>query len=83
MTTMFGWVTYEIIVPRTDPDRCERCSGTGRFVRGSMNDEHGRMMPAGPGGECFRCGGKGKLTPKDVKRNQYYDTHNIPTGDRF
>ena len=70
MTTMFGWVTYEVLVGRADDDRCERCSGTGRFVRGNLNGK-----PAGPGGECFRCAGKGKLNADDRKRNEYYDTH--------
>lgn len=70
MTTMFGWVTYEVLVERARKDRCERCSGTGRYVRGNLNGK-----PAGPGGECFRCLGKGYQTEEDEKRNAAYDIH--------
>ncbi len=69
-TSMLGWVDYEILVPRSSPDRCERCSGTGRFVRGTLN---GR--PAGPGGECFRCLGKGYQDESDRTRNAAFDRH--------
>lgn len=47
---------------------CGRCAGTGRFV---TRVENGR--PIGPGGACFRCGGKGAQTWEDGKRNHYFD----------
>lgn len=68
MTSMLGWVTYEVL--DKSADRCERCSGTGRFVRGTLNGK-----PAGPGGVCFRCNGKGKQDKSDAVRNAAYDRH--------
>ncbi len=50
--------------------RCGRCASTGRFITGNHNGK-----PTGPGGPCFRCGGKGKHNQADRKRNDYYDTH--------
>jgi hypothetical protein len=47
---------------------CKRCAGTGQFITGSLN---GR--PVGPGGICFRCGGKGHQTPEDSHRNYWSD----------
>ncbi len=47
---------------------CARCAGTGQFVTGMLNG-----VPTGPGGVCFRCGGKGYHNPRDRKRNAYYD----------
>lgn len=49
---------------------CERCCGTGRFITGTLNGK-----PTGPGGICFRCNGKGHQTPRDERRNDYYDQH--------
>lgn len=54
----------------TENRPCERCGQTGRFITGSMN---GR--PTGPGGICYRCGGKGHQTPADRRRNYGYDCH--------
>jgi DnaJ-class molecular chaperone len=50
--------------------QCERCAGTGQFITGSMNGK-----PTGPGGICFRCGGKGHQTDADERRNYGYDIH--------
>ena len=49
---------------------CRRCAGTGRFITYVENN-----VPKGPGGECFRCSGKGEQTLKDAKRNEYHDMH--------
>jgi len=49
---------------------CGRCAGTGNFITGTTNG-----VPTGPGGACFRCGGKGYQTAKDMRRNAYYDAH--------
>lgn len=50
--------------------RCDRCAGTGRFITMCLNGK-----PTGPGGECYRCQGKGYQTAEDEKRNEYYDMH--------
>lgn len=47
---------------------CGRCAGTGQFITYVENG-----APKGPGGECFRCAGKGWQTPKDEKRCEAYD----------
>lgn len=47
---------------------CGRCARTGQFITGTVNGK-----PTGPGGECFRCQGKGHHTQVDRKRNYWYD----------
>ena len=52
--------------------KCKRCGGTGRFVTYVENGK-----PRGPGGPCFRCGGKGYQDHKDGHRNRVHDIHYI------
>lgn len=47
---------------------CKRCAGTGRYVIGTENG-----APKFGGGECYRCGGKGRQVADDATRNRYYD----------
>lgn len=47
---------------------CGRCAGTGQFITGSNNGK-----PTGPGGACFRCGGKGYHNQADRRRNYGYE----------
>jgi len=47
---------------------CRRCVGTGQFITMVVNGH-----PKGPGGICFRCGGKGYHNEADRKRNLGYD----------
>lgn len=49
---------------------CRRCAGTGQFI---TRVENGR--PTGPGGLCFRCGGKGVQTAEDGKRNLFFERY--------
>jgi hypothetical protein len=58
--------------PTSQPLRetCERCAGTGQFITGTLNGK-----PTGPGGPCFRCGGKGYQTDADRRRNYGYDNY--------
>ena len=58
--------------------RCGRCSATGRFITYVENGQ-----PKGPGGECFRCCGKGYQTYSDVKRNEVHDMHWYPISAPF
>lgn len=51
---------------------CRRCAGTGRFITYVENG-----VPKGPGGECFRCSGKGEQTLADARRNAYHDEHQV------
>ena len=70
-------MTYTVLVERGRKDRCERCAGTGRFVTGTLNG-----VPAGPGGECFRCHGKGYQTAEDERRNTGYDRYAVSRAIR-
>lgn len=47
---------------------CSRCAGTGQFITYVENG-----VPKGPGGPCYRCGGKGVQTVADHRRNYGYD----------
>ncbi len=76
MDSGFGW-TGEIRVDDTCTKvagtfHCGRCAGTGAFITYVENGK-----PRGPGGQCFRCNGKGRHTQADRKRNLYYDMHNF------
>lgn len=52
--------------------RCRRCAGTGRYVTMVVNNR-----PTGPGGECFRCEGKGEQDEADARRNWGYDRYAV------
>ncbi len=55
---------------REVPIPCRRCSMTGRFITGTLNGQ-----PTGPGGVCFRCGGKAWQNDEDARRNWGADIH--------
>lgn len=61
-----------VIAAREALVRCGRCAGTGMFVTRVENGE-----PKGPGGACYRCGGKGLQNEADARRNNYHDIHQI------
>ena len=76
---LFGW-TGEIRVDDTATHiggnfGCGRCAMTGAFITGTENGK-----PYGPGGDCFRCGGKGWHGLEDRKRNLGHDMHYIGRG---
>lgn len=50
--------------------KCRRCAGTGRFITMVENGQ-----PKGPGGACYRCGGKGFQNDDDARRNYGADMH--------
>ena len=52
--------------------RCKRCAGTGQFITGSVNGQ-----PTGPGGDCFRCQGKGRQNGADGHRNRVHVRHYV------
>jgi hypothetical protein len=51
---------------------CDGCRGDGVYY-GAGSVVNGHFV--GFKGTCYRCHGKGSQTPKDVKRNRYYDNH--------
>lgn len=52
---------------------CGKCAGTGRYITYIENG-----VPKGPGGECYRCGGKGFHTQADRRRNYGADINYVP-----
>lgn len=52
--------------------KCRRCSGTGKFVTYIENGQ-----PRGPGGDCFRCMGRGYQNDADARRNYGADLHQL------
>lgn len=66
--TAYAWV----VAARRVSFPCRRCSGTGRFVTYVENG-----IARGPGGACFRCGGKGIQDDGDVTRNAWHDARYI------
>jgi hypothetical protein len=54
--------------------RCQPCAATGQYHTHTVNGK-----PAGGGGICYRCAGKGYQTLKDKQRNAYYDAHRPET----
>ena len=51
---------------------CARCAGSGSFITGMLNGK-----PVGPGGECYRCNGKGWQNDQDARRNYGADIHAV------
>lgn len=49
------------------------CGGRGVKAIGPGYVENGVFK--GATGKCYRCGGKGYVTEKDIRRNRYYDAH--------
>jgi DnaJ-class molecular chaperone len=54
----------------TTREKCYNCSGSGEYRWGPTINGVTKFR-----GVCYRCGGKGHLTPEDEKRNTYYDQH--------
>ena len=52
---------------------CRRCAGTGRYVTMVENG-----IPKGPGGDCYRCAGKGWQNDADACRNRTADRYYRP-----
>jgi DnaJ-class molecular chaperone len=67
--------THNVQGPKPVPEgaeKCDGCNGSGVYYgRGAV--VNGKFV--GFSGPCFRCNGKGHQTPKDTKRNRYYDNH--------
>ena len=64
LTRARAWVKAALVMRFT----CGRCAGTGQFVTYVENG-----VPKGPGGECYRCDGRGAQNDGQVRRNEAYD----------
>ena len=54
---------------------CGRCGGTGKYIRYVENG-----VPKGPGGPCYRCGGKGHQNAADAHRNFWHSNFFLARG---
>lgn len=63
---------YDLSQPNDKPGVCCKCQGSGVYLWGAC--VNGRMSHAGP---CHSCGGTGKQTQADIKRNEAYNRHKI------
>jgi DnaJ-class molecular chaperone len=63
---------YDLSQPNNQPGQCVKCKGTGAYRWGPI--VNGK---ASHGGTCFSCGGTGKQTKKDIKRNHTYNRFKI------
>lgn len=57
-----------VAVAKTVKVPCRRCCATGRFITMTENG-----IPKGPGGDCYRCAGKGWQNDADARRNAIAD----------
>jgi DnaJ-class molecular chaperone len=67
--------SHKVAKPKPVPEgahKCDGCNGSGVYY-GAGSVVNGKFV--GFSGKCYRCGGKGHQTAKDVKRNRYYDNH--------
>lgn len=64
---------HEEALQATGTQACDGCSGDGvfRFPGGCFENGVWR----GKTGQCFRCGGTGRQTIKDTRRNRFYDNN--------
>jgi DnaJ-class molecular chaperone len=54
-------------ITKDGKEYCGKCNGTGTYKWGaSVNGRPSNV------GTCYSCQGKGVMTKKDVKRNDYY-----------
>lgn len=74
------WVKFARLIAKAKPEAkaekkaerapCGRCAQTGKYITGTVNGK-----PVGPGGDCYRCAGKGYQTREDEQRNETHDRH--------
>lgn len=79
---MSGFMPSYVYTPAPEPlpvaevpegcSSCDGCRGDGVYY-GAGSFVNGHFV--GFTGKCYRCGGKGYQTKKDVRRNTYYDNH--------
>lgn len=63
---------YDLAHVNEVPGTCGKCYGSGVYQWGAS--VNGRMTGSGP---CHSCGGKGKQTAGDIRRNEAYNRHKL------
>ena len=63
---------YDFSQPNDKPGTCCKCKGTGVYGWGAQIN--GKMQHSG---KCFSCGGSGKQSAKQIKRNEAYNRYKI------
>jgi DnaJ-class molecular chaperone len=63
---------YDMSVPNAKPGECAKCRGTGVYSWGASIN--GKMQHSG---KCNSCGGSGKQSQSDIRRNVAYNRHKL------
>ncbi len=63
---------YDLSVPNEKPGVCAKCKGSGLYRWGAI--VNGRATHCG---QCHSCGGTGKQSARDIRRNHAYNKHKI------
>lgn len=63
-----GWDLAEV---NEAPGTCAKCKGTGEH---RWKWDGRKFLQSGP---CYSCGGTGKQTEADIRRNDTYNRHKI------
>jgi DnaJ-class molecular chaperone len=69
-----GAIMYDFAQPNEEPGKCCKCEGTGTYRWGAV--VNGRPSKSGP---CHSCGGTGRQSGKDIRRNHAYNRHKLAT----
>ena len=63
---------YDMAEPNDEPGECGKCRGSGSYNWGAV--VNGKPTKTGP---CHSCGGTGRQTHSDIKRNEAYNRHKL------
>ena len=63
---------YDLSQPNDKPGTCRKCNGSGMYRWGAVIN--GKSTHEGT---CYSCGGTGKQTKTDIRRNHAYNRHKI------
>ena len=63
---------YDLAQPNAEPGLCRKCKGTGVYRWGAVVNGHSAHS-----GPCHSCGGTGRQTAADIRRNEAYNRHKI------
>jgi DnaJ-class molecular chaperone len=63
---------YDFAVPNAKPGTCEKCRGSGEYRWGAV--VNGKAQHSG---KCHSCGGTGKQSVSDIRRNVAYNRHKL------
>ena len=65
---------YDMSIPNAEPGPCAKCNGTGEYRWGAV--VNGKPSKSG---QCHSCGGTGRQTARDIRRNVAYNRRKLAT----